>query len=139
MKSASLQPSGFTISVCGQPAPELASELQRRLEARVASGHLKRETLHDVENASFRPIPAGMELEAEAVERLRRLAQLWDVHLRPLAISSHRPVIGPVIVFVKRILFSVLRLLLKDTLHQQRSFNAEVIRALAELSSKPKS
>lgn len=123
------------ITVCGKAAPDLDRQLVARRAARLASGKLQEDTVRDIEETTFRPVPEGSELDDDSVERLRRLCQLWDVTLRPHAISSHRPVIGPVIVFFKRILLRAMQFLLKDTLHQQRSFNAEVIRALSEMSA----
>lgn len=124
------------IEICGTRDQELDGKLASRLAARIASGDLSPATIRNVEQASFRAVPAGFELEEDAVERLRRLCQLWDVRIRPHDISSHRKLFGPLIVMAKKVLFKVLQLLLKDTLHQQRSFNAEVIRALAEMSTK---
>lgn len=123
------------VTVCGDAAPDLDRQLLARRAAHLASGKLLEATIRDIEETTFRPVPEGRELDDDSVERLRRLCQLWDVTLRPHTLSSHRPVIGHVIVFFKRILLRVMQFLLKDTLHQQRSFNAEVIRALSEMSA----
>ncbi|MCB0353122.1 MAG: hypothetical protein KDD64_06335, partial [Bdellovibrionales bacterium] len=72
----------------------------------------------------------------EVLEKLRRLCQLWNVRLLPQEkITSHRPLIGPVIVAVKKAIFPIVRYILKDVLHQQRSFNAAAIQLLAEIAS----
>jgi len=122
------------VSVCGVPYASLDVELQARRARRIAQGAPTIATIRDIETTTFRPLPAGSEVSAEGIERLRRLCQLWDVTLRPSSITSHRTLIGPIIIAMKKILFRALHFLLKDTLHQQRSFNAEVIRALAEMS-----
>ncbi len=124
------------IEICGKRDEHLDHQLASRLAARVASGDLSPATIRNVERASFRAVPDGLELEDDAVERLRRLCQLWDVRILSRGVTSHRRFLGPIIVMAKTLLFKVLQFLLKDTLHQQRSFNAEVIRALAEMSTK---
>ena len=123
------------IEICGERAEALEEELRSRLASRISSGDLSEVTIRSVEKTTFRPIPEGTDLAPESIERLRRLCQLWEVRLRVNEISSHRKVIGPVIVFAKRIMLRLMQFLMKDALHQQRSFNAEVIRALAEMST----
>jgi len=61
------------------------------------------------------------------------LCQIYSAGVRSEKITSHRPVIGPLIVFVKRALFPVVSTLLGPSFRFQREFNAGVIRLLGDL------
>ena len=69
----------------------------------------------------------------ERLELLRGLCQIYSAGIRAEKISSHRKVIGPVIVFVKKLLFRVISNLLGPSFSFQRDFNAGVIRLLGSL------
>ncbi len=56
------------------------------------------------------------------------------LHHMPCDATSHRKYAGPVIVAAKKLIYPILRAFFKDTLHQQRSFNAGSIALMAELS-----
>lgn len=70
------------------------------------------------------------------LEKIRALCQFWDVGPTVGPISSHRKYVGPLIVKSKRLLFSVLKVLLKPTFEKQRNFNAQLIETLVELSKR---
>ena len=114
--------------------------LSQRVASKIAAGTMpahEREYLRrlnllptKLEDGSMRSIdPAHL-------ERLKNLCQLWDVQVRETTVSSHRKFIGPVIVFVKKIVIRLVRLVLKDSMRQQRDFNAGVIALLSEVCSK---
>jgi hypothetical protein len=67
------------------------------------------------------------------LELLRGLCQIYSAGIRSEKITSHRPVVGPLIVFVKRALFPVVSTLLGPSFRFQREFNAGVIRLLGDL------
>jgi hypothetical protein len=69
----------------------------------------------------------------DRLARLRRLCQIYGVRIRPETITSHRKIIGPVIVAVKKVLFRVVEGLLGKTIKHQRDFNAEVVALLTDL------
>jgi len=77
---------------------------------------------------------SGLSIGVVRLQKLRRLCQLWEVEVKVGEITSHRKVIGPIIVGFKRLLVPMMRILLKDTLRQQRDFNAAVILLLADLT-----
>ena len=122
------------VDAFGKVDTKLGAELQQRMRQRIAAGDY---TIHDVRFVRilqlnlFRSAP---QMSADRFEKLRRLCLSWNIGLRPLEISSHRKYIGPVIVTAKRILFRILQVLLKDLILQQRTFNANAIALLAELS-----
>ena len=82
------------------------------------------------------PVKGVLQVSNDQLEKLRRLCQVWDVDIRPGEITSHRPIIGRVIVAGKKLLFPVIRALLKNYLSQQREFNAAAISLLADLCSR---
>ena len=124
------------LEVNGQKMPALEKEL------RAAAGeHLKAKkyTHKDVEYVATleRPIFRGsLKLNASELEKLRALCQLWEVRLKPQKISSHRPVIGHVIVAFKKLIYPIFEVFMKDTLRQQRDFNAAAVALLTELTSR---
>jgi hypothetical protein len=72
---------------------------------------------------------------AERLEILRGLCHLYSAGIRAEEIRSHRPWIGPVIVFFKKAIFRVISALLGPTFQYQRQFNAGVIRLLGDLAN----
>ena len=122
------------LSIGGQVDTSLATELRRRVAAHIRAGEFSTDNVAYIEKVTFLPIEGDLTVGTERLERLRKLCQLWDVKLRPAEITSHRKIIGPFIVAAKKLAYPVLRAFFKDTLHQQRSFNAAAIALLAELS-----
>ncbi|MCI5065081.1 hypothetical protein MRY87_05105 [bacterium] len=115
-------------------AERLEARLDGRVRALMGEGAFSEGDILFVK--SFR-LPAGsgsLQVSQELLERLRNAAQIWDVSLKPQTITSHRPVVGPLIVAAKRLVFPIIALFLKDTLRQQRDFNAAVLRCLVEIS-----
>jgi hypothetical protein len=77
--------------------------------------------------------PQSFTTSPERLEMLRSLCQIYSAGIRAANITSHRPVIGPLIVFVKKILFRSVAALLGPSFERQREFNAGVIRLLGDL------
>ena len=122
------------IKILGEEAPALERELSGAVSARVEKGEY---AVRDIEyiSALKRPLATQtLKLSPDRLEKLRRLCQLWDIELKATHIESHRKILGPLIVAVKKMLLPILRVLLKDMIRQQRDFNAAAIRLLAELS-----
>jgi hypothetical protein len=122
------------IVACGQAAPELASILQSRVATRIKAGEFLPDTLHYFQEVSFKPVTGDLTVSEKRLEQLQKLCQLWDVRIRPQEVTSHRRILGPLIVAVKKLAYPVLGAFLKETFHQQRSFNAAAIALVAELS-----
>ena len=125
------------IRVLGKSEPELEQRLQRSLDAKIHSGQVSLDEIRRVEKLTFLS-PGRLDTSPEALDKLRRLCQLWDVDLRCSGITSHRALIGPFIVAAKKIFYPMLRVFLKDTLQQQRDFNAAAVSLLADLASQKK-
>jgi hypothetical protein len=124
------------LQVMGRDDRGLAAELTARINSKIAAGKFKPEDLNFLSKAELRLIKKNHDFGDDALERLRRLCQLWELDLRPAPISSHRRFVGPLIVGAKRMIFPILRVFMKETIKQQREFNAEVIHMLADLGSR---
>lgn len=126
---------GGWISVNGVVDADLGRELTQRVKARVIDGAYTWEEVRHLAQLELRQVRGSLTTSNQRLEMLRQLCQLWDVDIHPREISSHRPVIGPVIVAAKRVLFRLLKVLLRDSIRQQRDFNATVISILTEMSN----
>ncbi|BBI35680.1 class I SAM-dependent methyltransferase [Cohnella abietis] len=73
--------------------------------------------------------------QSQLVVELGLVNQLWNVNPE-YEITSHRPVIGKLIVFGKKIARKLLRGYVSNAFHKQREFNASVTRALNALNEK---
>lgn len=126
------------LSVGGKDDDNLASHLEDAVSAKQKSGEYTAEDVKYVQKLSLALAKGELRVSDESLEGLRRLCQLWDVDIKVYSISSHRKIIGPVIVAVKKLVFPILRVLMKEFINQQRTFNAEVIAFLAHLSQQSK-
>lgn len=114
----------------------LQEQVFERVASRIAAGKFRAADIEYIRRLSMPAVKGSLQLSDVQLEKLRRICQLAEVDLVPARITSHRPLIGPVIVAAKRVLFSILKVLLKDTLRKQRDFNAAVIAFLAESGAK---
>lgn len=126
---------GCWVQVCAEDDQELAGELAQQVDQRIAAGDYSEHNVKYIERLYLGPAAGTLRVSDATLESLRRLCQVWDVDVRLRTITSHRPVVGPVIVAIKRLLFPVLKVFLKDFIRQQRSFNAGVLALLAQLAN----
>lgn len=126
------------ITLCGEPAPLISVDLESRVQARLQSKEFRQDELDYVGTATCLPIAGDLVVTESELNVLRRLCQSWDIELRPLTITSHRPIIGPVIVAVKKVLFPLVQVFLKDLIRQQRDFNSSAIALMGALVSERK-
>ena len=123
------------IMVCGEADANLEQRVASQVQGRIAAGQF---AARDVEYVAglTRPVFSGRaDLDDDSLEKLRTLCKMWDVDIRPAAITSHRKFLGPLIVKCKQVFFPLLRVLLKDFIAQQREFNATAITLLAKVSA----
>lgn len=114
----------------------LAAELEKRVQERLASGEYTSQELDHVSRVDVNPIQGELNIPDKRLEKLRRLCQVWDVDLRVDKITSHRKIIGPFIVAAKKLMLPVIRVFLKNFIAEQREFNAAAVSLLAELSNR---
>ena len=122
------------LTVLGKDAPELAQELEERTAGRMAAGEFSEENVRYIRELDLSAAPGTLTVSDESLERLRKLCAVWDIDLKVFSITSHRRVLGPLIVAAKKLLFPLFRVFLKECIQQQRAFNAEVISYLAFMS-----
>ncbi|NLF24908.1 MAG: hypothetical protein GX589_04525 [Deltaproteobacteria bacterium] len=127
------------IKVAGADDPLLESELDQKVEAAVRAGKYSQGDVAYIARMNLNISPGRLEVSDHTLHQLRSLCQLWDVDIRLREIKSHRPLVGPIIVALKRMLYPALRVLLKDFIRQQRSFNAAVVALLGDLSNRKES
>ena len=112
----------------GADAETIAERVRERVEARVASGVLSAEEIDRVTSARVRVLPVGGELS----EAFRRCCIAWEVD-RSERLTSHRPIVGPLIVLVKRAVRRLLRFQNQAAIARQQEFNRNLLVVLGEV------
>ncbi len=126
------------LAVAGDPlsaeSRDLLARLNSAVESQIAQGKFSRDNIAYIEKMHLKAATSGnFKVGVEQLEKLRRACQVWDVDLHLREITSHRPVVGKVIVAFKKALYPVLKLFLKDFIRQQRQFNAAVLALIVDL------
>jgi hypothetical protein len=121
------------LSINGQRDLNLEQSLSKAVRSWVESGAMPPNEPDRVGRVSTAIAPQSFTTSPERLEMLRSLCQIYSAGIKAAKITSHRPVIGPVIVFVKKILFRSVAALLGPSFERQREFNAGVIRLLGDL------
>lgn len=123
------------IFVAGKEDLNLEGELQAAAEASFKSNNFNASSL-----AYLTKLDRGIRLSGNydqrneiLIEKLRTLCKYWDVDPTVGVIESHRKYLGPIIVKAKKVLFAVIRTLMKPSYQKQNNFNAQVVEILAEL------
>lgn len=112
------------------------SELNVQVEQRVASSGLDSDAQEAITGLDFSLFQQGETIDPEIFEEIRIACQLWNVDLHAGNFTSHRPIIGPVIVAVKKAFAPIIRYMLKDFIREQRDFNAATIALIAKSLNK---
>jgi hypothetical protein len=121
------------VSVGGSADAELARSLFEKIEALRAAGKFSEADQAHMAKLSFSVTRDGFTATSERVELLRRLCQIYSADIRPQAPTSHRKIIGPLIVFGKKMLQPVVNAVFGPALRNQREFNANVVSLLTDL------
>ena len=124
------------IKVAGAHDALLESGLEQKVEAAVRAGKYSQGDIAYIAGMNLNISPGRLQVSDHTLHQLRCLCQLWDVDIRLREIRSHRPLVGPIIVALKRMLYPALRVFLRDFIRQQRSFNVAVVALLGELSNR---
>lgn len=126
----------FPLNNCGAKDSDLETRVLDQLSLRMSKKGFKEEDIAYVRSLSLFPVTDASNIDDGTLEKLRRLCEVWEVQFKTPKITSHRPIIGPVIVFAKKLIFPLLQVFLKEPFAQQRKFNAEVLSLLADLSGR---
>jgi hypothetical protein len=118
--------------------PSILLEIETSASKRMIEKNFTAQDVLNISNRQLDLIPKNLSLSPERLEKLRRLCQLWEVDIRLGEITSHRKIIGPVIVAVKKVMFPIIRFMLKDLIREQRDFNSAAIRLFADLCNENK-
>jgi hypothetical protein len=115
-----------------------SSELNQRINSALAerlSGNdaYNKEEITKVSNLKSKLMPEGFVLSTEQTENLRALCKLSKVELKPAReITSHRKIIGPVIVFLKKLTWPLMQIHLKDTFNELSDFCSWTVKTIAK-------
>lgn len=121
------------VQALGVPAQDLCLDLEQVLKTKLTSGKLSSSEIGRVTKLDLSVSNAELNLPDQQLEKLRRMCQIWDVDIRLTHLSSHRPWLGPLIVMAKKLVLPFLKLFLRDTLRQQRDFNAASLALMVDL------
>jgi hypothetical protein len=112
----------------------LASSLQKRLDG---NRHYTKEEIQRISLLERKLVPAEFPLASQTSENLRALALLSRCRLENASqISSHRAVIGRVIVAFKRLLWRFIYPPLEKAFDAQQEFSSWMVYSHAELLTK---
>jgi hypothetical protein len=117
-----------TFRIAGEIGREAEEAVRTRLAGRYARGVIDRDEVARVAAMRLHTF----EGDEGASEIFRRCCVTWDVD-RELPITSHRAVVGPLLVTVKRFARRLLRFLTEAQLSRQRDFNWNLLLVLREL------
>lgn len=124
------------IKIQGESAPiELLNSLEGGVASKIGSGAYSDRDIKYLASLNRPVISQRLEVTADRLEKLRAMCQAWDIDFKPVSVSSHRRFIGKFIVAAKKGLQPIIKALLKDTIAQQRNFNAAVILAVTDLTN----
>jgi hypothetical protein len=112
----------------GEKGGAAFARVRARLADRVAGGILDPQEVERVSATRLHTF-AGDETASEI---FRRCCVTWEVD-RAAPITSHRPLIGPLLVAVKRMVRRALRFQTEAQLSRQRDFNWNLLLVLREL------
>jgi hypothetical protein len=127
------QSKGGWLSVEGLADLNLEQSLSSAVLSWVESGAMPPNEPERVGRVSTAIASEKFTTSSARLEMLRSLCQIYSAGIRSAKITSHRPLIGPIIVFAKKILFRSVAALLGPSFERQREFNAGVIRLLGDL------
>lgn len=105
-------------------------QLNERLST---SEHYQAEEVLEIQKLSRKLFPLGYELDQQDTDAFRALCRLSQIDLRPVAaITSHRRIIGPVIVAMKKISRPFVLLIMRNILEGIQEFASWVVFLLAQ-------
>ncbi len=106
--------------------------LEDKLQTRISQIDYTWDQKKYLEALTFELTLNSSEISEQFLDKLRTACQLWDVDLRNQQITSHRKLIGPVIVSMKKVIAPVIKFFLKDFIRQQKDFNAAILALMIE-------
>ena len=118
----------FTIKTAGVNVEEIMKEIHRRVLEKKQAGMYTDEDMQKLTELKADVSPKSNEQYSEMTLHLRKLHSNWDVAASGSTFSSHRKVLGSVIVLVKKIGFKFIRFFGSAFFTRQTEFNAANVR-----------
>ena len=118
----------FTINTEGVNVEEIMKEIHRRVLEKKQDGIYSDEEIKRVTDLKNDLSPKKNERYSEMNLHLRKLHSNWDVAVNGGTITSHRKILGPVIVLAKRIGFKFIRFFSSAFFTRQTEYNAASVR-----------
>lgn len=133
MENTHLPPGGLIVDCPGEVEPRLVeSKAQQNLRSRFGL-HFSEVEISDIARLQRTLLPRSFSLSLSDTEVLRSLAKFSQTELRPSgSIRSHRKIIGPFIVLLKRLSWPFIALHMKDVVASNREFNSRALVLLAQ-------
>ncbi len=119
---------GPTFRIAGEIGGTVGETVRARLAERLARGILDRDEIARVSTMPLRTFVG----DDAASEIFRRCCVTWEVDRVP-TLTSHRPLVGPLLVAVKRVARRLLRFQTEAQFSRQRDFNWNLLLVLREL------
>lgn len=111
---------------------ELNSVIKRKVESKGIPQELYGETTNNIEGITLKNNVITLREQLDAVlQHLNEMNAKYEIHEVP--ITSHRPYIGRVIVFLKRVMRKITRWLFQTYYWQETEFNKATVMTLNEL------
>jgi hypothetical protein len=118
----------FTINTAGVNVEEIMKEIHRRVLEKKQAGVYTDEEIQRITNLKNDLSPKNNERYSEMNLHLRKLHSNWDVAASAATITSHRKILGPILVVVKRIGFRLIRFFGSAFFTRQTEYNAATVR-----------
>lgn len=118
----------FTIKAEDINVEEIMKEIHRRVLEKKQAGVYTDEEIQRITDLKKDLSPKKNERYSEMNLHLRKLHHYWDVAASGSAITSHRKVLGPLLVLIKKIGFKAIRFFGSAFLTRQTDYNAACVR-----------
>jgi len=118
----------FTIKTEGVNVEEIMKEIHRRVLEKKQTGVYTDEELQRIATLKSDLSPRNNERYGEMNIHLRKLHTNWDVAASASVISSHRKILGPVLVAIKRVGSWFIRFFGSSFLTRQTEYNSANVR-----------
>jgi hypothetical protein len=118
----------FTIKTEDVNVEEIMKEIQRRVLEKKQAGIYTDEEIRRITELKQDLSPKNNEQYSEMKLNLRKLHLNWDVVASSAIITSHRKVVGPMLVLIKRVGFTLIRFFGSAFFIRQTEYNAAGVR-----------
>lgn len=118
----------FTIHAENVNVEEIMKEIQRRVLEKKDKGIYSDDDIQKIAELKQELSPQKNERYSELSLHLRKMHLNWDMAASTSIIRSHRKVLGPILVTVKKFASTVLRFLAAPFFTRQTEFNAANVR-----------